>query len=141
MQTGDYPLRLCEYHLERKGVAVPASHVVNDEGMCARCFAGFAIFNFEKIGDTDGDVESGARRRTYLAKNPEARARLRERKRLRNALWRERQRALLAKNSKFASLPLQRKAIAQKRYLRSAHGCGANPEPGQITSGLPMKWT
>jgi hypothetical protein len=84
------PARPMRVSLERKGVAVPATRIVNDEPMCAKCFAGVAIFAFKKIGDTDGDVESGDRKRRYLATNPEAR----DRKRLRDALWRSRQRAL-----------------------------------------------
>jgi hypothetical protein len=99
LQSDDYQLGLCEYHLERKGTAVPAARIVNDEPMCAKCFAGVAIFAFEKIGDTERDVESGEQRRRYLASNPEARARLQERKRLRNALWRARQRALTSEGA------------------------------------------
>ena len=101
MQTDPYALGLCEYHLERKGVAVPAARIVNDEPMCARCFAGAAIFAFEKIGDTDGDLESGDRRRAYLAKNQEAK----ERKRLRDALWRARQKQSLREKSRFTAVP------------------------------------
>jgi len=80
---------VCEYHLARKGIAVPAAHIVNDEAMCAQCIAGVAIFNFEKIGDSAGDADGTDRKRRYLAQNADAR----ERKRFRDALWRERQRA------------------------------------------------
>ena len=51
----DQHAEVCEYHLERKGVA-SASRSVNGDWMCSRCFAGAAIFSFEKIGDTDGDA-------------------------------------------------------------------------------------
>lgn len=97
MPTDDYALGLCEYHLERKGVAVPAARIVNDEPMCAKCFAGVAIFAFEKIGDTDGDAENGDRKRRYLSANPEAK----ERKRLRDALWRARQ----TQKSRLSAIP------------------------------------
>jgi hypothetical protein len=88
VQTDDYAHGLCEYHLERKGVAVPATRIVNDEPMCPRCFAGAAIFPFEKIGDSEGSEEARESKRNYLARNQHAR----ERKRLRDALWRDRQR-------------------------------------------------
>jgi hypothetical protein len=97
--TDDIPQTLCEYHLERTGVALRAARIVNNEPMCAQCFAGIAIFAFEKIGDTEGDVETGERRRRYLASNPEARARLRERKRIRNALWRARHREVTSEGA------------------------------------------
>ena len=51
MQTDDFAQGQCEYHLERKGEAAPAACVVNDEPMCAQCFAGRAIHPFEKLGD------------------------------------------------------------------------------------------
>ncbi len=63
METDDCPRNQCEPHLERQDVSVAAVHVVNDEPMCAPCFAGAAIFAFEKIGDTERDVESGEQRR------------------------------------------------------------------------------
>jgi hypothetical protein len=89
LQTDDYAQGQCEYHLERKGVAVPAAGVVNDEPMCARCFAGAAIHPFEKLGDELGAAEDNDARKRYFAKNAEARSR----KRLRDARWRSRQRA------------------------------------------------
>ena len=63
--------------------------------MCAKCFAGVAIFAFEKIGDSDGDAIDGDRKRRYLAENPAAK----EKKRLRDALWRARQKQSPRENS------------------------------------------
>lgn len=81
MQT-DAAKGVCEYHLQRKGVFVPASRVVNDEPMCAKCFAGVAIFNFERTGDKETE------KRSYLSRSEH----YKERKRFRDALWRARQR-------------------------------------------------
>jgi hypothetical protein len=86
----DFAIGLCEYHLERKGTAVPATRIVNDEPMCSKCLAGAAIFPFERLGDDDGAVADRDAKARYLANNPKAK----ERKRLRDALWRARQREI-----------------------------------------------
>ena len=90
MPIDESPHSVCEYHLERKGVAVPAVYVVNDEPMCARCFSGLAIFPFEKIGDEIGSATDADAKKRYFARNAEAKAR----KYLRDALWRARQKAI-----------------------------------------------
>jgi hypothetical protein len=82
-------LGICEYHFARSGAVVPASYLVNDESMCAKCFAGASIHPFERIGDSDAELERDRKQR-YFERNPEAK----ERKRLRDALWRARQKAI-----------------------------------------------
>lgn len=39
---GATTLLLCQSHLERAGISVPAEHIIDGEGFCRRCFAGIS---------------------------------------------------------------------------------------------------
>jgi len=68
----DPPLEaLCDFHLARKGVAVPASHVVNDDAMCSDCFKGLAVAPEELAGET-GDAGLARNSREYFLRHKTA---------------------------------------------------------------------
>ena len=46
--------QICEYHLSRKGTAVPAAHDVNGDFFCDQCFNGRPVFRDELEGDHGG---------------------------------------------------------------------------------------
>jgi hypothetical protein len=63
--------QLCEYHLERNGVARAATHEVNGDYMCERCFNGRPVLRDELEGD-QGDPYSKKTCALYFQRHKQA---------------------------------------------------------------------
>ena len=69
--VGSGESQLCEYHRERKGVARAATHEVNGDYMCDRCFNGRHVLREELEGD-HGDGHSARNSATYFQRHKQA---------------------------------------------------------------------